>query len=215
MTAKKPAKTSVALPLDGAKLHAPSAERNTGPIRDLLLRHAPRRGQALEIASGTGQHVVAFARAMPGLIWQPTDITPDRLASIDAWAGESGLGNIRPAALLDAGSADWWQPWQDQSLVCLSNLLHLVPDATARHVVTGAVRALTPEGCALLYGPFRRSGRFNSAGDADFHAHITEADPRLGYKDDAQVEAWLKKAGARDVIRQEMPANNLAFIARL
>jgi hypothetical protein len=204
---------SIAVPLDGAKLHAPSFERNVEPLCALLLEHAPREGAALEIASGTGQHVVAFARALPGLDWQPTEISSERRASIDAWAQESRLPNIRPARHLDAAGPDWAEALGGYDLVTLCNLLHLMTERQARAVVTGAVAALSPRGRFVLYGPFQRAGRFTSPGDAAFHAQITAANPEHGYKNDTDIEAWLAEVGASRVKRVEMPANNLAFVA--
>ena len=105
MTAKLPPSASVALPTRGAMLHAPAADRNKDALCDLLRDHAPQTGRALEIASGTGQHIAAFARALPDLHWQPTEPAPDRRASIDAYIAEAGLTNVAPAAPLDATAA--------------------------------------------------------------------------------------------------------------
>ena len=207
-------RVSVAVPAGGRRLHAPSFERNVAPLCTMLLEHAPKNGEALEIASGTGQHVAAFARALPGLTWQPTDVDPARLASIDAWAQDSGLPNIRPAQHLDASAPDWAGQHKSYDLVMLCNLLHLVTGAQARAIASGAVAALSPRGRCIFYGPFMRDGRLTSEGDARFHAHIVEEDPACGYKNDADVAAWLTAAGAADIQRVEMPANNLAFVAR-
>jgi hypothetical protein len=213
MAGKTPERASVAHAGEGSKMHAPAAERNASVLCDLLLRHAPRTGRALEIASGTGQHVATFSRALPGLTWQPTDVDPLRLRSIDSWAAESGTKNIEPACHLDACTPGWAKTHGGQDLVVLINLMHLIPQVQAQALVTEAIAALTPQGRFVLYGPFMRNGTFISAGDANFHTHITDSDPALGYKNDLDVEGWLRAAGAGEIIRQEMPANNLAFIA--
>ncbi len=214
MTGKLPRTASVASALEGAKLHAPAAARNAQALSDLLVAHAPRDGTALELASGTGQHVVAFARALPALTWQPSELDAARIASINAYAVEAGLDNIRPARRIDATSDKWHVAYGGHDLVVLINLLHLIPEDAAFRVVTEAVAALNTGGRFVLYGPFMRGGRFISEGDARFHGQLSAADPAIGYKDDSLVEDWLRGAGARSVERAEMPANNLAFIAR-
>lgn len=213
MTRRLPDSANVAAPLQGAKLHAPSAARNADALCRLLKAHAPETGTALEIASGTGQHVVAFARAMPRLIWQPTEIDPARRASIDAYRAEESLANLRPAASLDATVPGWSAVQGGHVLIVLVNLLHLIPEEAAHTVVTEAVAALSPGGRFVLYGPFLRDGRTTSEGDAAFHQQLSAADPAIGYKDDRQIELWISAAGAANVQRIEMPANNLAFVA--
>lgn len=197
-----------------ARLSAPSAERNAGPITDLLRDHVPAEGRALEIASGTGQHVLAFARAFPDLMWQPTEIDPARRASIDAWAATDDLSNLRPAVALDASQAGWSATLGGQDLIVLVNLLHLISTAEAQTIVAEAAKALAPGGRFVLYGPFLRNGETTSDGDERFHASLQAADPEVGYKDDFDVVDWLHAAGLTLVEVVEMPANNLAFVSR-
>src|SRR5690554_1287899 len=118
-----PVSASIAEPDTGARLSAPSAQRNAPLIAKELAAHGPAHGRALEIASGTGQHVVAFAAAMPDVIWQPSDIDATRRASIDAWADTP---NILPAIELDATAQGWSTSHQGQTLIVLVNLLHLI-----------------------------------------------------------------------------------------
>lgn len=211
---KLPAETaSIADPIDGARLSAPSAARNTGPITDLLRHHAPAAGRALEIASGTGEHVLAFAAAFPGLDWQPTEIDPDRRASIDGWAATRNLPNLRPAIELDATRPGWGAAHGGHDLILLINLLHLVSTPEARVIVAEVPAALSPGGRFILYGPFLRNGEATSEGDARFHASLRAADPETGYKDDFDVIDWLHAAGLALVDVVEMPSNNLAFVS--
>ncbi len=216
MTDKRrlPESASFASPVEGARLHAPSAERNANAIAAVLEQYAPRTGQALEIASGTGQHVVQFARTLPDLIWQPSDIDPERRESIDAWASESGLPNLRPAVALDAAQPGWGSTLHEQDLILLVNLLHLIREDEAKTVVTQAARALNPNGRLMLYGPFRRAGELTSEGDVRFNASLRAADTQIGYKDDFDVIDWLHGAGLALVDVIEMPANNLCLIAQ-
>ncbi len=198
----------------GGKLFAPSAARNIAPICDLLEGIAPRYGQALEIASGTGQHVVAYARRLPGLTWQPSDVDETRRASVDAYVAEAALDNLRPAALLDATEQDWAQRVEPVDLIVLSNLLHLITEGDAKTLIREAARALKPSGKLCIYGPFMRAEELTSEGDRAFHASLIAHDPEIGYKDDFDTIDWIQNAGLdmTDVI--EMPANNLALVAQ-
>lgn len=211
MTGRLPPSASVAEPLGGAKLHAPAAERNADHIAALVAAHVTGAGQALEIASGTGQHIIHFAKACPELQWHPTDIAPERLASIDAYVREAALGNVAPARVLDAGQPGWGR--RDWTAIVLVNLLHLISDAAAQVVLSEVSGALSPGGTFILYGPFKRGGALTSPGDVRFDAELRGADPAIGYKDDAWVSKTLIGAGLKVETRQ-MPANNLAFIAQ-
>ena len=194
------------------RLSAPSAARNVTPILEVLAQVLPKTGTALEIASGTGQHVVAYGRAFPQVTWQPTDIAPERLASIDAWRAAEGLGNVRPARHLDASGAAW-DAGRFQ-LVLMSNLFHLISETAARNVIRGAARALTRGGLLFIYGPFREKGAFRSGGDAEFHASIVAAEPDCGYKSVEWMQGVAEQAGLRPAGRHEMPANNLVLLWR-
>ncbi|MDZ7709693.1 MAG: DUF938 domain-containing protein [Roseovarius sp.] len=216
MTARRtlPPMASVAHEGEGAKLHAPSAARNAAPITEALCDIAPPSGRALELASGTGQHVVAFARAMPGLDWQPTEVDPARRASIDAHGTEAMLPNLSPVLPLDATAPGWGMAHAGQDLIVLINLLHLISTPEARTLVTEAAQALAPGGCLVLYGPFLRAGQATSEGDARFHASLTAQDPEIGYKDLADVTGWVVAGGLSTPDIREMPANNLLLAAR-
>ena len=214
MTAKLPPTASIALPMDGAKLHAPAADRNREALCDLLRAHAPPTGTALEIASGTGQHVAAFAAALPGLYWQPTEPDAARRASIDGYVADAGVTNVAPAMMLDATADGWHGSVAPQDLIFLSNLLHLIPTPAVKCLIAQAALALSPVGTLILYGPFRRGGQLTSDGDAKFDAELRSADPAIGYKDTVDMTEWLGHAGLKPVKIIEMPANNLGFIAR-
>jgi len=129
-TGERPLIHSNADPAGQGRLSAPSALRNVGPITKVLKTLVPDTGAALEIASGTGQHVVAFAKSFPALSWQPTDIAPERLASVDAWVAAEKVENVHPAQCLDASRPDWDVGRFD--LVLISNLFHLISNTAAR-----------------------------------------------------------------------------------
>ncbi|HHL22885.1 MAG TPA: DUF938 domain-containing protein [Aliiroseovarius sp.] len=206
--------------LGDGRLSAPSALRNIGPICEALAQVVPAAGTALEIASGTGQHAVAFAAAFPGVTWQPTDIAPERLVSINAWRQAEGApANLRPARHLDASRPGWpdWPGEEDGScapvdLVVAVNLFHLIDNAAARMVLTGAAKVLKPGGKLFIYGPFRDAGGFRSEGDRKFHASIVAAAPKSGYKQVDWMRDQARLAGLEWLGRVEMPANNLSLI---
>ncbi|AZV79460.1 DUF938 domain-containing protein [Parasedimentitalea marina] len=209
-----PGTASVATP-EGGKLFAPSAARNMPALVDLLTQVAPTQGHALEIASGTGQHVVGYASRLPGLIWQPTEVDAVRRASIDAYAVEAGLDNVLTARALDATSPGWGsQLDRPQDLIVLSNLLHLISKPETRILISEAAAALAPDGQLVIYGPFMRNTSLSSDGDVAFHASLIAHDPETGYKDDGETKIWLQDAGLNMVGSPEMPANNLALISK-
>jgi SAM-dependent methyltransferase len=191
------------------RMSAPAALRNRDAIAAELARLAPARGRALEIASGTGEHVIRFAAAMPGLDWQPTDPDPDRRASIAAWTAAAGLANIRPPLALDAARPGWAALHGPADLVLVVNLLHLLSDDEAAIVLAEMALALAPGGLLAVYGPFLRDGRATSAGDAAFDARLRAQDPAIGYKDAGATAARLVAAGLVPLGPVEMPANNL------
>ena len=170
-------------------------------------------GTALELASGTGQHITAFARAMPGLDWQPSELDPDRIASIAAYMTEAGLTNVHLPVPLDACQPGWGAE-QANDLIFLVNLLHLIRVHEVRTLLHEAAQALRPGGVFMAYGPFMRGGQLTSEGDRQFHARLVSADPSIGYKDVSEMRVWLHEAGLSLAEIVEMPANNLAMIAR-
>ena len=206
-----PPSASVATKGQDGRLVAPAATRNADALCDLLLKWAPTEGQALEIASGTGQHVSAFAQCLPALKWQPTEVEPERRASINSYT--SGLPNVAEAVALDATAPDWHAKFSDQNLIVLINLVHLISWQETQVLIAEAAQALAPKGRFILYGPFKRSGRLTSDGDQRFHDALVQQDPEIGYKDDGDIASWMAAQGLNVVDVVEMPANNLTFVA--
>lgn len=214
MVRKRPDGASIAEQGTGAKLVAPSAERNKHVIAEVVKVHAPSSGAALELASGTGQHVVTLAAACPDLRWQPTEIDPERRGSIDQYAAESGLPNIRPALHLDATKTGWAADFPPQDFVILANLLHLISVREAQTLIDETAKVLAEDGVCIFYGPFKRKGALISESDQAFHLKLITQDPEIGYKDSADVIEWAKVTGLSHVASQDMPANNLAIVFR-
>lgn len=192
---------------------SPSAARNSGPIREVLERVLPRSGTALEIGSGTGEHVVCFAKALPGLVWQPSDPDPASRASIAAWIAVEGLANIRAPVAIDTRQTIWGVEDDAPFAAVVSlNMIHIAPWESALGLLAGAGRLLRPDGVFYLYGPFMRGGAHTAPSNAAFDAELKRCDPRLGVRDidDLIGEAAPQGLGLREVIA--MPANNLSLV---
>lgn len=199
---------------EDGRMFAPSAAKNVGPIADVLAEHAPSSGNALELASGTGQHVVVLAERLPQLHWQPTEIDAARRVSVDAYVKQAGLTNVAPAVALLATEAGWGTAHAGQALVTLANLLHLISEGEARTLIREAGQALAVGGILHLYGPFLRDGETTSEGDAEFDAKLRAQDSEVGYKDDWDIIEWIQASGMDLVQVLEMPANNMSFVAK-
>ena len=209
-----PATACVAnLQADG-RLNAPSAVRNAEPIVELVREIAIKSGNALEIASGSGQHVVKLAAALPFLNWQPSDIDETRIKSIRCWSNDHHLTNLNPPCLLDATKEGWASEHHGQDLILLVNLLHLISIEETKILVKEVSKALAPKGVSIIYGPFMRSGELISKSDMEFHHSLINTDPDLGYKNDSDMLNLFGEAGLVHLSTNKMPANNLAFITQ-
>lgn len=192
------------------KRHAPAAARNRDPILDVLRQHLPAKGLVLEIASGSGEHVVHFAEALPGLVFQPSDPDDVARASIDAWASASGLANVRPALALDA-TANPWPIERADAIVCL-NMIHIAPREAAVGLIAGAARLLPSKGVLYLYGPYRREGRPTAPSNEAFDRDLRRSNPAWGVRDLEVVVALAEAQGFTPPQIVEMPANNLSLV---
>jgi SAM-dependent methyltransferase len=190
-----------------ARRHAPSAARNRDPILAVLRGWLPERGVVLEIASGSSEHAVHFASALPELTFQPSDPDPAALASIDGWAAASGAANLRPAVALDA-AAESWPLAQADAVLCI-NMIHIAPWEAALGLLRGSAAILLPGGPLILYGPYRREGRHTAPSNEAFDADLRGRNPAWGVRDLEEVAraAAERGFGAPDI--REMPANNL------
>jgi SAM-dependent methyltransferase len=197
---------------DDGRLFSPSAARNATALVAALLPHLPLSGYALEVASGTGEHVVQFAENSPGLIWQPSDIEDERLASIAAWTAFSGLPNIAPPLAYDGVALPW--PGPAMHFIFISNLIHLLSAADSARLLSHLAGALVPGGQLAIYGPFKRGKNFVSQGDEAFDASLRQRDSAIGYKDIGAIEAALARNKLNRVARIDMPANNLLTLWR-
>ncbi|MGH6782841.1 MAG: DUF938 domain-containing protein, partial [Sphingomonadaceae bacterium] len=195
-----------------ARRHAPATARNRDPILAVLRAALPASGLVLEVASGTGEHAVHFAGALPGLIWQPSDPDPTALASIHAWAESARLPNLRPPLLLDATAPEWPIAHAD-ALVCI-NMIHISPWTATLGLLAGAARILPAGAPLILYGPYTRAEVDTAPSNLAFDADLKARNPAWGLRDLADVTAVARDAGftREDVV--EMPANNLTVVLR-
>jgi SAM-dependent methyltransferase len=194
------------------RIVSPSAERNKQPIAEILMRVLPPQGDVLEVSSGTGQHVVHFARAMPGIRWQPTEQDADSLKSIARWLADSNLSNVNAPIHLDVHD-DTWPVAGVAAVVCI-NMIHIAPPSATEALLRGAASVLLPGGILFLYGPYRREGRHTSPGNEAFDESLKARDAQWGIRD---LEDVVRLAAARGFALQatyEMPANNLSVIFR-
>ena len=192
------------------KREAPAAARNRQPILDVLQPRLPENGLVLEIASGTGEHVVHYAAARPELTFQPSDPDAGARASVDDWVRTLGLGNVRPALEIDVTRTTWPVERADAVLCC--NMIHIAPWEAAIGLVAGAARLLPPGGLLFLYGPSRVGGRHTAPSNEAFDADLRRRNPAWGVRD---LEAVAELAASRgfsvpEIV--EMPANNLSLL---
>lgn len=200
----------MATPPTDERQHSPAAERNADPILHVLQRHVPDRAFVLEIASGTGQHAVHFAQALPGASWQPTDVDPGALASIRAWHNITAPANLQPPCELDVTATSW--PVRTADAVVCVNLLHIAPWPVTEALMRGAANLLPAGGRLLIYGPFRVDGQHTADSNARFDADLQLRDPSWGIRDiDAVAEAG-RAQGMHHLETVTMPANNRLLV---
>jgi len=191
---------------------APHVARNAGPIADVLEGVLPERGLVLEIASGTGEHILHFAEMFPKLLWQPSDPDPGAVRSIEAWRGDAGLFNLLPAIALDARAVEWGVARAD-AILCI-NMVHISPWAATAGLMRGAGRMLEAGAPLYLYGAYRRAEVETAPSNEAFDESLRARDPEWGLRDLEEVVAEGEKNGLVLEAVTPMPANNLSVVLR-
>lgn len=194
-------------------LASPAVARNTGPILEVLRAHMPARGRVLEIAAGSGEHAVAFAAALPGLEWTPSDPSAEARASVAAWAEAADLPNLRPPLALDVLDEAGWPEGPFAALVCI-NMIHISPWAATEGLMRLAGRVLPVGGLLATYGPYRETETPLAPSNAAFDESLRARDPAWGLRDRDDVAAAAKVEGLALTRRIAMPANNLMLLFR-
>ena len=195
-----------------ARRTAPHVARNAVPILEVLRDVLPAEGLVLEIASGSGEHVLAFARGFPNLAWQPSDPDPVALASIEAWRAAEGAPNLLAPLRLDAAAPDW--PLERADAILCINMVHISPWSATLGLLDGAARLLASGAPLYLYGAYRRDGVLTAPSNEAFDRSLRERNPDWGVRrlEDVTAEAERRSLALDRVI--EMPANNLSVIFR-
>lgn len=200
-------------PAQTGKRHAPATARNRDAIAQLLREILPPAGLVLEIASGSGEHIVHFARLFPALHWLPSDPDPDALGSITAWVDEAALPNIASPVRLDASEPASWPVETADAILCI-NMIHISPWAATLGLLEGAA-ALLPAGAPLyLYGPYLQQGVETAPSNLAFDRSLRQRNPDWGIRSVQEVESAAAARGFSLERTVAMPANNLSLIFR-
>ena len=199
-------------PAAGERRSAPAALRNREPIAEVLNEWLPKSGLVIEIASGTGEHAVFFAKRFPHLDWQPSDVHPDALQSIAAWREEAELPNVRSPLVLDAASADW--PIDRADAVLSINMVHISPWASALGLIAGAADILPSGGPLILYGPWLKDDIPTVESNLAFDRDLRSRDPQWGLRRVEDFATAAAERGLRLDASRSMPANNLMLLFR-
>ena len=189
---------------------SPAAERNKGPILDVLRAALPAPGLVLEVASGTGQHVAHLAAALPAFSFQPSEPQVAMHPSIRAWT--EGLANVRAPLAIDVTARDWGVERADALLAI--NMIHIAPWAATLGLLDGAARVLAPGGLLYLYGPFSEHGVHSAPSNAAFDQDLRARDAEWGVRDLAVVTKAARAAGLSIERVVDMPANNRSVLLR-
>ncbi|MDP4574681.1 DUF938 domain-containing protein [Qipengyuania sp. G39] len=194
------------------KRYAPAAGRNVLPIGDVLAEELPESGLVLEIASGSGEHALAFARRFPALDWQPSDPDPEAIASIAAWREEDGPDNLRPPVILDASSEDW--PVASAAAVLCINMVHISPWSATEGLMRQAAEVLDAGKPLILYGPFIEDDVETAPSNIAFDESLNTRNSAWGLRALPAVDRLARASGFDRTNRYPMPANNLTVVYR-
>ena len=202
------------------KPFSPSCARNRDPILAVLREHFADRRHVLEIGSGTGQHAVHFAAAMPWLGWQCSDVA-ENLQGIRAWLDEARLPNTPPPIELDVRGA-----WPERSFdapaldappfdaVFTANSLHIMGWPEVQAFFAGIDTVLVDDATLAVYGPFNYDGDYSSDSNREFDGWLKARDPRSAIRDFEAVDALARGIGLQPVADIAMPANNRTLVWR-
>lgn len=194
------------------RITAPAVARNREPILEVLRWVLPDSGTILEVASGSGEHVVHFARHFPNLEFQPSDPDEDAVHSIKAWAADAGLANIKPPMMFDVTTAKW--PFKKlDGLICI-NMVHISPWRTTEALMRGAAAALRQGAPLYLYGPYRRRGVPTALSNEEFDVSLRLRNAEWGLRNVEIVAILAQSVGFSKPLVTEMPANNLSLVFR-
>jgi SAM-dependent methyltransferase len=201
------------------RLDAAAFHRNHQPIWAVLQKFLDgKTGDVVEAGSGTGQHVVDFARRSPQITWWPSDLNEAHLKSITAWRAHAQLANVRAPMRIDLSDPAWCPEMHDGSgpgellAVFCANVIHIAPWRIAEGLFAGAARYLRADGRLFLYGPFKRDGKHTALSNAVFDTSLRDNNAEWGVRDIAETKTLAESLGFTLIETVEMPANNLVLI---
>ena len=200
-------------PGEDARRSAPHVARNAGPIVEILRKILPERGLVLELASGSGEHAVHFARAFPDLTVQPSDPDPVARVSIEAWRLSEKLPNLLPALGLDAAQDSWRLDERPDAILCI-NMVHISAWTATQGLLRNAAEALSQGAPLYLYGPYRQHGVETAPSNEAFDLSLKSRNPEWGLRNVEDVAAEAARHGLTLESLFPMPANNLSLIFR-
>lgn len=197
------------------RLDAPPFHRNHDPIWEVLRPFVEgRQGEALEVGSGTGQHVAVFAQRSPGITWIPSDHLETHRSSINAWRADAGLDNLAEARHLDLSDREWGSAFGDVrflAIVCI-NVLHISPWLVSENLIAGSTRLLRSDGRLFIYGPFKRNGKHTAPSNEQFDQSLREKNPEWGVRDTTELDAVARRHALMLADAVAMPANNFTLV---
>jgi hypothetical protein len=203
------------------RLDAPAFHRNHQAILGVFTRRlSGKSGDVFEAGSGTGQHVVEFARQFPEITWWPSDLNENHLSSTEAWRVHSQLPNIRPPRRIDITDSSWDEQIKaeggpnDLLAIFCANVIHIAPWRVAEGLFAGAGQCLRRDGMLFLYGPFKRNGRHTAESNEAFDASLRRGNPEWGVRDVEAVEKLAASISLSLIEIAEMPANNFTLVFR-
>lgn len=187
---------------------APSFERNREPLLEVLRDHFAQRQQVLEIGSGTGQHAVYFAEAMPELIWQASDVA-ENLPGIRLWIDHARLANTPQPLQLDV-RGEW--PATRFDAIFSANTLHIMSWEEVERLFYSMPAVMSEDAVLAIYGPFNYGGRFTSDGNARFNDWLQARGAHMAIRDFEAVDALARAIGLVLLEDRAMPANNRTLV---
>ena len=192
--------------------YAPATVRNRDFILDVLRDVLPKTGVILEIASGSGEHIVHFAKNLPSLVFQPSDPDADARLSVAAWVKATDVSNVRSPIALDASSPVWPIASAD-GIICI-NMIHISPWEATVGLINGAAAVLPPGSPLYLYGPYIREGCETALSNQAFDRSLRDRNSTWGLRNLEAVAALARSVGFLAPVITEMPANNLSMVFR-
>lgn len=193
-----------------SKPFAPACERNQAPILAVIRQYFFDRKRVLEIGSGTGQHAVFFAPALPDTTWQTSDVE-ENLPGIRLWLDEAALLNLPPPLAIDVTG-----PWPDSRFdgAFTANSLHIMPWSAVETLFASIDKVLEREAVLAIYGPFNVGGTFTSDSNRDFDGWLKQRSALSGIRDFEAVDQLASAIGFKLVEDHPMPANNRLLVWR-